>query len=96
MTTGHNLRVFWRVVKWSISLLLVVVCSIILWRVFSSGDPKEVKYLMGNDALYEAYGEHGKKMVLQYQNQDTTSKVLQRTAQGHTDSQTHRCEYSQN
>jgi hypothetical protein len=75
MTTGHNLRVFWRVVKWSISLLLVVVCSIILWRVFSSGDPKEVKYLMGNDALYEAYGEHGKKMVLQYQNQDTITRA---------------------
>ena len=71
MTTGHNLRVFWRVVKWSISLLLFLICAIILWRVFSSGDPKEVKYLMGNDALYEAYDKHGKDLVLQYQMQDT-------------------------
>ncbi len=71
MTNGHNMRVFWRVVKWSISLLLCVVCGIILWRVFSSGDPEEVKYLMGNDALYEAYDEHGKDLVLQYQMQDT-------------------------
>lgn len=71
MTNRHNMRVFGHVVKWSISLLLVVVCGILLWRVFSSGDPKEVKYLMGNDALYEAYDEHGKNLVLQYQMQDT-------------------------
>ena len=71
MATGHNMRVFGRVVKWSISLLLCIICAIILWRVFSSGDPKEVKYLMGNDALYEAYDEHGKNLILQYQMQNT-------------------------
>lgn len=71
MPNGHNMRVFGRVVKWSISLLLCVICGIILWRVFSSGDPKEVKYLMGNDALYEAYEKSGDDLVLQYQMQDT-------------------------
>ena len=71
MAQGHNMRVFWRVVKWSISLLLCIICGILLWRVFSSGDPKEVKYLMGNDAPYEAYEEKGKDLVLQYQMQDT-------------------------
>ena len=71
MPNGHNMRVFGRVVKWSISLLLCVICGILLWRVFSSGDPKEVKYLMGNDALYEAYDAHGDDLVLQYQMQDT-------------------------
>ena len=71
MPNQHNMRVFWRVVKWSISLLLFVICGIILWRVFSSGDPKEVKYLTGNDTLYDAYEEHGNDLVLQYQMQDT-------------------------
>ena len=71
MSNGHNMRVFGRVVKWSISLLLCIVCGILIWRVFSSGDPKEVKYLMGNEALYEAYDEHGKDLILQYQMQDT-------------------------
>ena len=71
MAQGHNMRIFLRVVKWSISLLLCIICGILLWRVFSSGDPKEVKYLMGNDALYEAYEEKGKDLVLQYQMQDT-------------------------
>lgn len=71
MPNGHNMRVFGRVVKWSISLLLCVICGILLWRVFSSGDPKEVKYLMGNDALYEAYDAHGDDLILQYQMQDT-------------------------
>ncbi len=71
MTNGHNMRVFWRVVKWSISLLLCVICGILIWRVFSSGDPEQVKYLIGNDALYEAYDKHGNDLILQYQMQDT-------------------------
>ena len=71
MPNGHNMRVFGRVVKWSISLLLCLICGIIVWRMCSSGDPEEVKYLKGNDALYEAYDKHGKDLVLQYQMQDT-------------------------
>ena len=71
MSNGHNMRVFWRVVKWSISLLLVLICGILIWRMCSSGDPEQVKYLMGNEALYEAYEKHGDDLVLQYQNQDT-------------------------
>ena len=71
MSNGHNMRTFGRVVKWSISLLLCIICGILIWRVFSSGDPKEVKYLTGNDALFEAYEEHGKDLILQYQMQDT-------------------------
>ena len=71
MTNNHNMRLFGRVVKWSISLLLCLICGILLWRMCSSGDPEAVKYLMGNEALYEAYEEHGKNLVVQYQMQDT-------------------------
>lgn len=71
MPNRHNMRVFLRVVKWSVSLLLCIICGILLWRVFSTGDPDEVKYLTGNDALYEAYQKHGNELVLQYQMQDT-------------------------
>ena len=71
MTNGHNLRVFWRVVKWSVSLLLCLICGILIWRMCSSGDPENVKYLMGNEALYEAYEKHGDDLVLQYQMQQT-------------------------
>lgn len=75
MPNGHNMRIFWRVVKWSISLLLFLICGILLWRVFSSGDPKEVKFLMGNEALYEAYDEYGDDLIMQYQNQDTITRA---------------------
>ena len=71
MSNGHNMRVFWRVVKWSVSLLLCLVCGIIIWRMCSSGDPEKVKYLMGNQALYDAYEKHGDDLILQFQNQDT-------------------------
>ena len=71
MTNGHNMRVFLRVVKWSISLLLVLICGILGWRLCSSGDPEQVKYLINNPALQKAYDEHGNKLTLQYQMQDT-------------------------
>ena len=71
MTNNHNMRLFLRVVKWSISLLLCLICGILLWRMCSSGDPEAVKYLMGNEALYEAYEKHGNDLVVQYQMQDT-------------------------
>ena len=71
MTNGHNMRVFLRVVKWSISLLLVLICGILGWRLCSSGDPEQVKYLINNPALQKAYDENGNKLTLQYQRQDT-------------------------
>ena len=51
MSNGHNMRVFWRVVKWSVSLLLCLVCGIIIWRMCSSGDPEKVKYYLDDDDL---------------------------------------------
>ena len=71
MTNNHNMRLFGRVVKWSISLLLCLICGILIWRMCSSGDPEQVKYLMKNDALCHAYEKHGDDLVLQYQMQDT-------------------------
>ena len=71
MTTNHNMRLFGRVVKWSISLLLCLICGILIWRMCSSGDPEQVKYLMKNDVLCDAYEKHGDDLVLQYQMQDT-------------------------
>lgn len=65
------MRLFSRVVKWSISLLLCLICGILLWRMCSSGDPEAVKYLMGNEVLFDAYEKHGDDLVVQYQMQDT-------------------------
>ena len=65
------MRLFGRVVKWSISLLLCLICGILIWRMCSSGDPEQVKYLMKNDTLCDAYEKHGDDLVLQYQMQDT-------------------------
>ena len=71
MTNNHNMRLFGRVVKWSISLLLCLICGILIWRMCSSGDPEAVKYLMGNEVLFDAYEKHGDDLVVQYQMQDT-------------------------
>ena len=51
--------------------LLFGVCGILVWRLFSSGDPDSVKSLKSNAALLEAYEEYGDELILQYQYQDS-------------------------
>lgn len=69
MSTARNMRIFGKVVKASFTLLIFVVCFILLWRVFSSGDPKAVDVLMANEHTRAAYEAYGEDMILQYQGQ---------------------------
>lgn len=59
-------RIFFRVVKLTFTCFVFLVCAIVLWRVFSSGDPAAIKKVAVNSAFAEAYGEHGDDLVLQY------------------------------
>lgn len=65
----HNIRIFGKVVKLSVSVLIFAVCSILLWRVFTSGDPKEVSRLMVNEHTKAAYDTHGENMKMRFQGQ---------------------------
>ena len=70
MTNQRTFRLFGRVVKISLTVLIFLVCGILLWRVFSSGDPASMSALSVNEPLREAYREHGEDLLLQYQNQN--------------------------
>lgn len=67
-------RIIGRIVKAMAVLLVFSVCGVLLWRVFSSGDPATMSVLTVNEHTYAAYEEHGEELILQYQNQDTITR----------------------
>ena len=71
MANTRTVRIVGRVVKSIFTALLFGVCGILVWRLFSSGDPDSVKSLKSNAALLEAYEEYGDELILQYQYQDS-------------------------
>ena len=71
MANTRTVRIVGRVVKSIFTALLFGVCGILVWRLFSSGDPDSVKFLKPNAMLLEAYEEHGDELILQYQYQDS-------------------------
>ncbi len=54
-------------------LIIIIINVIVLWRVLFSGDPREIKPLIANEALKEAYLEHGDKLRLEAQELRTIS-----------------------
>ena len=56
-----------KIIKYAALTLVFSVCALILWRIFSSGDPKSMKTLMVSDATYEAYVAGGETLKVYYQ-----------------------------
>ena len=62
-------------IKSLFSLIIAVVCVALLWRLFSSGDPKSMSTISVNDKIYDAYNEDGElKMFRQSQNSITRTE----------------------
>ena len=74
MPNSRTPRIIGRIVRAMAVLLVFSVCGVLLWRVFSSGDPDSMKVLTVNEHTYAAYEEHGDSLLLQYQNQDTITR----------------------
>lgn len=70
MSTRRTLRITGFVVKALFSLFIFCICSLLIWRIFySTKEPDSVKTLVVNEALADAYEEHGDDLILKYQNQ---------------------------
>ena len=70
MPNFRKQRIAGRIVKLSLTLLILAVNAIVIWRVFFSANiPKEISALAPNEALCEAYAEHGDGLLLRYQEQ---------------------------
>ena len=51
------------------ALLVIGILGLMLWRINAAKDPKDMQMLNANEALYEAYSEHGKELYMFKQDQ---------------------------
>ena len=58
-----------RFIKWLALTVVFSVIALILWRIFSSSTPKELKAMIPNEKLAAAYEEHGNKLYIFNQDQ---------------------------
>lgn len=66
---SRGFRITGRIIKFLFFLIVFSVIALILWRIFSSGDPKSVDTITPNDKLCAAYEEHGDGLYLFRQEQ---------------------------
>ncbi|MBQ8141362.1 MAG: hypothetical protein IJ038_06695 [Clostridia bacterium] len=62
-------------IKLAFTLLVAFVCGFLLWRIFSSSNPKEMTALSVNDDIYEAYCESGEELYMFTQEQNTVTRA---------------------
>ena len=55
--------------------VILIVPTILIWRMCTSGAPKAVKYLSPNQPLRDAYSAHGDDLILQYQEQASITRA---------------------
>ena len=73
---SRGFRITGKLIKFLFFLLIFSVIGVLLWRIFSSGDPSSMKSLTPNDKLAAAYEEKGDDLYLfrQGQNMITSGK----------------------
>lgn len=70
---GDEMSIVFKIIKKVIvgifTLAIMAVITFLLWRIFSSGDPKSMKVIDVNDDLYEAYEAEGESLYMFKQEQ---------------------------
>ena len=62
-------------IKFLFTLMVAFVCGFLMWRIFSSGDPKSMKALSVNDSIYSAYEEADEELYIFRQEQNSTTRA---------------------
>ena len=64
-----------RIIGWAVRLLIGAmifsVVGVLLWRIFSSGDPASMTVLQPNEQVYTAYQKEGEQLQILHQQHDT-------------------------
>lgn len=76
MYKSRGIRIVGYVLKAICMVLIFGTIGILLWRVFSSGDPASMKRVMVNDELKAAYEEYGEDMTMYRLNMEETTSVV--------------------
>ena len=71
----RGFRITWKVIKFLFFALIFSLIALLLWRVFSSGDPKSMQALTPNDRLAAAYAERGESLSMFRQEQRTITSA---------------------
>ena len=66
---------FGRLLKFLFVCVIVTVCVFMLWRVFSTGIPKNIDTFMPNDRLRELYAQKGEEMYVFDQKYDDITRA---------------------
>ncbi len=66
---SRSARITWRVIKGLFFAVIFSVIALLLWRIFSSGDPKSMQALTPNEALAAAYEREGEDLYMFRQEQ---------------------------
>lgn len=69
------LAITFRILRVIFLAVVLIVPVILIWRMCTSGTPKQVRYLAPNDALKAAYAERGDGLVLRYQEQASITRA---------------------
>ena len=64
----------WKLFGFLCGCVVLTVCIFMLWRVFSTGTPKELDRLSANDRLLSLYAEQGESINMFKQNQDIITR----------------------
>ena len=64
-----------RVLKFLLFCVILTVCILLLWRVFSTGIPKEIEHLEPTAALRSAYAQQGEKLYVFEQGYDEITRA---------------------
>ena len=65
----------WKIFGLLCALVVFAVCAFMLWRVFSTGTPKELDGLSPNEKLSSLYSEQGESLYAFKQNQDIITRA---------------------
>jgi hypothetical protein len=65
----------WKLFGFLCGCVVLAVCVFMLWRVFSTGTPKELDRLSPNEKLLSAYAEQGESIYMFKQNQDIITRA---------------------
>ena len=65
----------WRIFGFLCGVIVFAVCVFMIWRVFSTGTPKEIDAVTPNEKLLSVYSEQGESLYMFKQNQDIITRA---------------------
>ena len=66
---------FGRLIKFLLVCVILTVCVFMVWRIFSTGTPKNIDTMIPTDELCEAYSEKGKDLYVFEQKYDDITRA---------------------